>query len=422
MRILWITNCFFKEYQEAKGLKVTFTGGWMRSLALKLKDICSDIEIAVASREPSVKKLEELRAGGFIFYALPGSVYSDKYDKSIESDWIEINRRFNPDIVHIHGSEFPHGLAYVRACGNKNVLVSLQGIVSRYARYNSGGITNYDFTRNITPFDLFISSTPFADTKKYENLGKLEEELLKSVSHIVGRTDWDKVHTWTINPEAQYHFCNETLREEFYSLPKWSPALCNRHTIFLSQAARPVKAIQKVIEALPLILRKYPDTLVFVAGNDFTCRGDLKTKLKRSTYANYILHLMKEKGVTDKISFLGMLDAPHMAEQYRKANVFICPSSIENSPNSVGESQLIGCPVVASYVGGTPDMVDHGKTGLLYRFEEIEMLAYYVCKIFENDDYAQELSNNGIEAASVRHDGNVNATRMLEIYNGIFSE
>lgn len=114
-----------------------------------------------------------------------------------------------------------------------------------------------------------------------------------------------------------------------------------------------------------------------------------------------------------------MIDAERMAEQYRMANVFVCPSSIENSPNSLGEAQLMGCPVVASYVGGVPDMVENGRTGLLYRFEETEMLAAAVCRIFDNDGLAEKLSSNGIDVAKDRHDGVKNAARMMEIYKSI---
>ncbi len=421
MRILWITNSLFEEYFVSKGKHAAFTGGWMRSLALKLREMYPDIELGIASRLKEVRQLEELKSGDFTFFALPGDLYQNSYDSSIESDWKEVNKRFNPDVIHIHGSEFPHGLAYVKANGSNNVLVSLQGIVSRYARYNSGGVSNSQFVKNLTFYDLFISSTPFADKTKYKKLGLLEEKLLKSVKYIVGRTSWDKVHAWAINPDATYHFCNETLRKEFYTPNNWELSSCQPHRIFLSQAAKPIKGIHKVIEALPLILRKHPDTEVYVAGHDFTRNDNLHSKLRYSTYAKYVNNLMHELGVKDKIHFLGMLDAEQMAEQLRLANVFVCPSSIENSPNSLGEAQLIGCPVVASYVGGVPDMVEDGKTGLLYRFEETEMLAYSVCRIFDDKDLSIRISNNGKNAAELRHEGNKNATDMMNIYKEILS-
>ncbi|MCM1138946.1 MAG: glycosyltransferase family 4 protein [Muribaculum sp.] len=422
MKILWITNSLFEEYFQAKGKHASYTGGWMRSLALRLTEQYPELEIAVAARYAGVDKLEELITDKFTFYALPGATARTKYDSSIEPIWKVVKNRFKPDMVHIHGSEYPHGLAYIRANGTEGVMVSLQGIVSRIARHNSGGIFLTEFLQNLTLYDLLISSTPFKETRNYRHLGKMEEELLSRVNHIIGRTSWDKVHSWAINPTATYHFCNETLRSEFYSTNKWDLSKCQPHRIFLSQAAKPIKGIHKVIEALPYILRKYPDTEIYVAGNNFTRHDDLHSKLRYMTYGKYVNKLMKKYGISDKIHFLGMLNAEQMAEQYRMANVFICPSSIENSPNSLGEAQLMGCPVVASYVGGVPDMVENGINGLLYRFEEHEMLAYNVCRVFSDGELANTLSVGGVKAAIQRHDGERNAEKMMEIYRQIYSE
>lgn len=422
MKILWITNNLFKEYFDQKGLSAPFTGGWMRSLALELKKIAPNIELAIASRIKSVDKLEEIKTGGFTFYALPGMLYRDTYDASIEKDWKEIAQRFSPDIVHIHGSEFPHGLAYVNAVGAEKVIVSIQGIISRYARNYAAGIKFAEMLNNLTFYDLFIASTPMKEQRKYVHQGRLEEELLRKVSHIIGRTTWDHDHTWAINPNATYHFCNEILRSSFYSDNKWSFDKCQRYRIFLSQAAKPIKGLHKLIEAMPLILSTYPDTEVYVAGNDFINTSSLRGKLRYTTYARYVNSLINKYRIRNRFHFTGMLDAEQMAEQYRLANVFVCPSSIENSPNSLGEAQLIGCPVVASYVGGVPDMVENGKTGLLYRFEETEMLAAAICRIFRNNDLANCLSKKEINVANQRHDGVKNASRMMEIYKSIVQQ
>ena len=88
-----------------------------------------------------------------------------------------------------------------------------------------------------------------------------------------------------------------------------------------------------------------------------------------------------------------------MCKRYLQSHVFVCPSFIENSPNSVGEAQLLGIPCIASFVGGVSDMVVDGETGLLYRFEEVEMLAAAVCRIFTDDKFAKRLSVDLIGAS-----------------------
>ena len=111
-----------------------------------------------------------------------------------------------------------------------------------------------------------------------------------------------------------------------------------------------------------------------------------------------------------------------MAEQYKLANIFICPSSIENSPNSLGEAQLVGVPCIASYVGGVPSMITNEISGLLYQFDEHEMLASLVCKIFSDDDLALKLSQQGIITAEKRHNKKINAQTTFAIYNSIINQ
>ena len=59
---------------------------------------------------------------------------------------------------------------------------------------------------------------------------------------MIGRTDWDEACTKEINPKVQYHFCNESLRDSFYS-GSWEYQNCEKHSIFMSQAATPIKGL-----------------------------------------------------------------------------------------------------------------------------------------------------------------------------------
>ena len=418
MKTLWITNLFFPEFYELKGQKAPVMGGWMKALADSLINVSPEIELAIASPWPESSNVEMLKSGKYTFFTLPVKANNTIIDDSSLSSWKEIKLRFNPDIVHIHGTEFTHGLGWINANGNDNVLVSIQGLVSIYARYAEGGIKFSRF-RDLTLHDLIRRSFPDQIGKKLSIAGIGEQTIIRSVNHIIGRTSWDRDHVMAINSDVNYHFCNENLRSPFYNESTWNKNKCIPHRIFLSQAAKPIKGIHMVIKALPLILKYYPDTEVYVAGNNFASDATFRQKLKYNGYAKYINRLIKMNGVREHIHFTGFLDARQMADQYRKANVFICPSSIENSPNSLGEAQLIGTPVVASYVGGIPDMVKDGETGLLYRFEEYEMLAEKVCRIFSDEKLALHLSNNAHNTAAMRHDRNLNAQTTIEIYNSI---
>jgi glycosyltransferase involved in cell wall biosynthesis len=120
----------------------------------------------------------------------------------------------------------------------------------------------------------------------------------------------------------------------------------------------------------------------------------------------------------DNVHFLGSLSEKQMKQQFLDANVYVMPSAIENSPNSLCEAQMLGTPVVASYCGGTPTLLTEGETGYFYRYEEYEMLAQIVMRMFEKGDYTR-LSAAEMEIAQERHDCKKNANRLAEIYYDI---
>lgn len=416
MKILWITNILFPAVCKELGIPEPVVGGWMYSSARRLIDQ-PDVEIAVATVYNG-KELQKKEINNITYYLLPHTGDNTKYCSKLESLWKQIQLDYTPDVVHIHGTEFAHGLAYIKACGNDNVVVSIQGLVSIYERYYYAGIDTKDILLNISFRDIVRNDNIFQQRKKMRLRGEIEKEYIRLTKHIIGRTAWDKAHCWAINPKAQYHFCNETLREEFYN-HNWSLDKCEKHSIFLSQAAYPLKGLHQVLKALPFVLKFFPDTKLYVAGHDFINNEGWKNKIRRSGYGKFILNLINKLGLKDIVVFTGPLQEKEMCQRYLQSHLFICPSSIENSPNSLGEAQLLGVPCIAAYVGGVPDMVEDGITGVLYRFEEVEMLAEKICQIFNNSEIAISLSKKQIEVALSRHDAAINTSSINSIYNRI---
>jgi glycosyltransferase involved in cell wall biosynthesis len=416
MKVLWISNVLFPDVCKELGISAPVIAGWMHSGAKALLNENETIELAVATLYKG-KKLKSMHLNGIYYFLIPIVGQNKEYEPGLEPYWKSVQNQFEPDVVHIHGTEYPHGLAYIRACGNKNVVISIQGLVSVYERYYYGGISRLSLLRNITFRDIVRLDSIFKQHADMYRRGLLETKTIQSINHIIGRTSWDKAHAWAANPIINYHFCNETLRREFYQ-HKWELEKCEKHSIFLSQAYYPLKGLQQMVNALPIILRHYPDTKVYVAGeNFFTNRG-----LRLHGFGKYIRVLMKKKEVKDNIIFTGVLTEKEICNFYLKSHLFVCPSAIENSSNSIGEAQLLGVPCIASYVGGVSDLIKDNETGMLYRFEEIEMLADAVCKVFSNDDFADKLSKNEKKAALVRHDSRLNAQQLSSIYKKIVED
>ena len=413
MRILWITNILFpeaKSFISGKG-ELKASGGWMLGAADALLSE-EGVELSVATVSQLVKDLTVLKGELITYYILPFGKGNLKYNSDYEPLWMSVKEMAKPDVVHLHGTEYTHGLAYINACGSDNLIVSIQGLKSAYYYYYYYGLTKCEIFANITLRDVLRGSI-LHEQKMFRQQGEFETDIIRNARHIIGRTSWDRARTWEINPDAEYHFCNETLRKEFYDGSQWSYDKCSAHSIFLSQAGYPLKGLHQVLKAMPTILRHYPDAVVRIAGNDIT-RPNKKIGIPMlSGYGKIIGKIIHKLGLQDKVTFTGNLNAEDMKREYLNCNVFVCPSSIENSPNSLGEAQILGVPCVASYVGGVPDMMRGDEH--LYRFEETAMLAEKVCRVFADGANCIDMK----KAALYRHDSKRNALRIVEIYKSI---
>jgi glycosyltransferase involved in cell wall biosynthesis len=172
-----------------------------------------------------------------------------------------------------------------------------------------------------------------------------------------------------------------------------------------------------MLEAMPLILMNFPDAKLYIGGSNVTKSDTFMDRLKLSSYGKYIQDLINKYDLGNNVIFTGVLDEKQMCQQYLRSNVFVCPSSIENSPNSLAEAMILGVPCVASDVGGVSDMMKHNEDGFIYQTDAPYMLAYFVNRIFTDEGMASKFSKNAKEHAMRTHDRFKNNERMIEIYN-----
>jgi len=416
MKILWIINTILPFPSNKIGIEPTVFGGWLNSLLDGLINSNEIKKIAIATVYNG-EKLLKFTDEKITYYLIPCK-NKNKYDKKIKKYWQIINEKFKPDKVHIHGTEFPHSLAYLNACPNSKTIVSIQGLISVCGKkeiYNAG-LTIKDMIANITLRDILKKDLLLFQAKQFRRRGKYEKEILKKCNAIIGRTSFDKAYSYIITNENKYEFCNESLRNSFY-LNEWKIDKIEKHSIFISQASYPIKGFHIVLKAAKELKKKYSDLKIYVAGNDILKDNkSFKEKIKMSGYGKLIKKLIKKYKLQDNIEFLGLLTEEEICQKLLTSNVFVQASSIENSPNSLGEAMILGLPCVASYVGGTPDMLYDKKEGFLYPFGDYCLLQKYITDIFENQQLAIEIGQNARLHAQITHSKKINTDKMIKIY------
>lgn len=416
MKILWLCNLMLPQIAEALGREVFHIGGWLTGQINDLQER-TDLQLAVCFPVSDDKTVMCGQVGKLEYYGFPSGLNARADVEEMRKIFTGILSEYRPDVVHIFGTEYPQTLAMLQAGENTETLdrmiVSIQGMVSIYVRHYYAGLPFREVYMS-SLHDLLRQGSVYCGARKFERRGKYEIAAIQKCKYVIGRTDWDRACTSQINPTVNYFHCNETLRGSFYE-NKWELNLCNRHSIFVSQWNNPIKGFHHVLEAVSILQNRYPDIHVYTTGQS-PIEKNFKQSLRRSHYVKYIGRLIRKYGIEEKVSFLGTLDEHKMCEQFLKAHVFASASSIENSPNSVGEAMLLGVPTVSTDVGGVKNMLTHGIEGFLYPFNEPYMLAYYIEKIFEDDGLALSLSQNASRHAAVTHSRETNTERICEIY------
>ncbi len=409
MNILWTTNVIMPEVAKRLGIGSKHPVSWIEAMSAKLK-LQKGVALAIVSRAP-VSKIKVSDLEGIKYILLPNDCNKVDY-------WNEVFTLFNPEVIHVYGTESDQSYQLLKNHGDKPIIISLQGILTEYQHHYYAGVEFLDMIRFTTLRDVLKKQGFFAGRRDFIRRSKKEQELLKMAKNVEGRSTWDKVSALNINPELNYYYCPRMIRAPFYE-GGWDIGKVESHSIFVHQGNYPVKGLHFVIPALAQLKIKYPGVKLYVSGQDLYSPTAQYTKLLPYGYPNYLKYLIKKYNVRDSIVFTGALNAEQLALHLRKMNVVVLPSSIENAPNSIVEAQLVGVPVVASFVGGNMEMVHHDDDGFLYCYNEPNMLSEYVSRIFEDYELAKSFSEKAREHALKKHDPGKLVNTLLDIYSKI---
>lgn len=163
-----------------------------------------------------------------------------------------------------------------------------------------------------------------------------------------------------------------------------------------------VKGCEFFIRAVALLAGSHPEARFFITGT-----GSLEPELRS---------LAAALGLTDRLDFLGHVDS--LAPLLAASSVIVVPSLSEAFGLTAAEALALGVPVVASAVGGLPDIVVDGQTGLLVPASDAEAIAAAVSRLLDDAELARRLGAAGRERVSTRF----TVERMVEGYLRVYEE
>lgn len=410
MKILWVVNGIMPRMAEKMGVQVTAGGSWLNE-PLDILSRREELEFHVVTMWHK-KQYVHKKIDNVYYYVLPGNYINEcwkpigKYGKLCK----KIVEEVKPDIFHIFGGEFAFGLGFLPYIKCPSLL-TVQGFMSVInKKYYYGGIKIPSLFGCLLPWN-FATYFPMK-IRHYENhlRGISEVKQVRFVDGIIGNTSWDYTQSRLMNPNSVYYNLDYAIRREFFAR-KWNIGKVKRHSLLFVNIGVPLKGFHSLLDAAKLLEKKYPDLTIKVAGTNTTASRYV------NGYAKYLKKKINKLELSGKIEFLGSLSGERMAEEMEKIHTFTLASCIENGPNVLLEAMLVGVPCVSSFVGGAMDYAKGEEEALFYRFDEPELLAYHIDRIWSDDELAVRLSGNAAERARKRRDFEEVSEGLREIYN-----
>jgi glycosyltransferase involved in cell wall biosynthesis len=168
------------------------------------------------------------------------------------------------------------------------------------------------------------------------------------------------------------------------------------------------KGVDILIRAVAILVEDHPRASLVIAGD-----GPEEPKLRRQVSA---------LGLEDSVSFAGSLAGEGLTTQYREAGICVLPTLwMENCPISVLESFSNGRPMVATRIGGIPELVEEGLTGFLFQRADHRDLAAKLGLLCNDATRVIEMGRHAAEAFEQKYTANVHLKRLSSIYNNLIN-
>ena len=417
MRVLWFTNSSVDYQEHISGYN---GGGWMTSLK-KVIDNGKEIDLGISFlMEDSVFK-KEVKNTTYYPVSIRSSIVEKivakvRYGRDLKghfksSDlqyvkkYLDVIADFNPTVIHIWGTEKNFGLI----CKHIKIpiVIHLQGIINPYLNAffpPNISLKDYVFKDGFNPL---VVSRNRKDYETWKYIAEREKEIFQNCDYFMGRTDWDRILTEIYSKNAKYFHCEEGLRDEFYTNQKWKLQKSTKFIIMTTISSPLYKGGDLLLKTASLLKNGL--------------NVDFEWKVFGIDNLNFQEKLVGIRAVDVNLVLKGIATSEQLQSELLTANVFVHPSYIDNSPNSICEAQISGVPVIACNVGGVSSLIENNVTGILVPANDPYSLAYRIKELCVSESNSKKISIEAIKVVTKRHNLNAILINLVSIYKTLYA-
>lgn len=162
------------------------------------------------------------------------------------------------------------------------------------------------------------------------------------------------------------------------------------------------KGFTYLIGAMPHILKEHPETKLILVGD--------------GAYKRFLQDYVRKLRIQNSVLFYGNMPREKLFHLYARAQLYVQPSLYEPLGNTILEAMASEKPVIATNVGGIPEIITHGKDGLLIKPHSSLQIAQATKLLFSDASYRKNLGQNAKAKVKTHFSWESAAKKTLQIY------
>lgn len=418
MRVLWFSN---RIPSGAKGSKNNVGGSWIEALEHELNTYPM-IELGIVYNELA-KEPQKIKSETFLtwYFMVPRDPYG-KFDRWVGrfmgrppsrkplKDYLRVVNDFRPDVVLFFGTESDFPLIIPQLTVPS--IIWFQGNLTVYERMYENGISVNKALYHNSLKEIGMGDSILHESMGFKNLVQREKQIFSFAKNFIGRTAWDRRLVDIMAPQANYFHCDEPMRQPFIK-NKWTQIKSrDRFVIVTTIQENLYKGLETVFETSYLLADRLDKPLEWrVIGIP-----------EGTAYAKAARKIANFPPSNSTVKLLGRKDCSELVEELLDADLYVHPSHIENSPNAVQEAMLLGMPVIATNVGGTPSLLIDGKEGILVQSKDPFAMAGAILELYKSPDKAKKMGENARKLGLIRNDSKEICSELLNIFDQVANQ
>ena len=333
------------------------------------------------------------RDGGIFYHEVPVSSYPlfefPPYDLALASRMAEVAEFCSLDLLHVHYA-IPHSVSALLA---RQMLAARGRRLPFVTTLHGTDITLVGLDRSYLPITRY-------SIQESDGVTSISNYLKEKTLEDFNVTRPIEVIPNFVNCDVYTPFKGESVRTEARKrLARPGDAILMHLSNF-----RPVKRVVDVVKVFALVVKEVPAQLVLI--------GDGPDR----SAAEWLAHDLE---INDKVHFLGKQE--RVSELLPLADLMLMPSELESFGLAALEAMACKVPAIATRVGGVPELIDDGVTGLLYAVGEVEAMAAGAIGLLKDRNRWEAMRDEARKTARARFCASLVIPQYLKYYEQVLA-